>query len=291
MKISLLLFFISCGFVSISQDLITNVTSYQAAKLTIKGSSYNDFLNKTYSAPSGTKFVVVEGVIKDNESDKKIEDSEIKFESNDRTYLPVGHFDRGELKFTKPRDLTYKYAKGFSYVFCVDLSVSKGELKLGAEPSIVVSAISKTAPVVAKPRLMKVLSSSITDKFTAKDDAETELGAKAFFDIEYTPYSGKFLKVELNVLAPEKPNAGKNENYNFNPGHFHLTSKDGSIYKCAAFIRDGNYEGQFSESMNSNVRYLETEPKKLVLVFFFGESKGDFTLFHKDVESGTITVK
>jgi len=280
------------GIISISQDLLTNISAYEAGELSQKGTSYNDFLNKTVVAPDGKKFVVIEGLVnEDANSEIEVDDKELIFEADSKVYQPIGYIDRGEISFKSPRDLNLKYASGFGYIYSVDKAVSKGELKLGAIPTVVISSIDKSVRDIPKPKMMEVVSNSVLDKFEAKDEFEAEKDVDSDFKIVYTPYSGKFLKVEINVLAPDNPTAGNNDNYNFHPDHFFLTAADGTIYKCAAFIRDGNYDDPFSESMNSNVRYSETEPTKLTLVFYFGTSKGDFTLFHKGVDSGTINVK
>lgn len=283
---------ISAGLTSFGQDLLTGINAYETAELNQKGSSYNDFLNKTLVAPADKKFVVIEGLVNQNvESTIKVDDKEIIFEAGSKSYLPIGHIDRGEIRFKSPSDLNLKYAIGFGYIFSVDKTVSSGSLKMGTLPVTAITSIGKTAPIIAKPKMMKILSNSILDNFEAKDGLDAQKDIETDFKIIYTPYAGKFLKVELNVLPPENPTAKKNSSYNFHPNDFHLTAKDGSMYKCAAFIRDGNYDDPFAESMNNNVRYAETEPKKLTLIFYFGTSTGDFNLFHKGVESGTITVK
>lgn len=286
----ILIYIVSISSLQIFSQQYLNVNVQETDHITKKNAG--DKVEQKFIAPEGQKFVIFTANTNGKDETKiKVEGKELIFEANDKSYLPVGSIDYGNLRMQAPYfGFETGSDKTIAYVYLVEKNTSKGTFKFGATTPIEAQEFTTYDPQVPTPKSIKVVSSKLIESYSDINTIETKGGFKSEIAVEYAPKKGAFLNLNIEVLPPKKENAKPGENYTFHPNQFYVTSKEGVVFECAAFIRSGDTH-KFSESMNHGVNFKETEPQSLNLLFHFGDLHGEFELYHNDVKYATFTVE
>lgn len=293
LKAVLILLFTPLSYHAYSQNEFIFQQASEINELVFNSTRDNNDLKLSKKTVDGKKFLLIKGSISDD-LDTEIEKELIFFKSGETQSHPVGELEvDGEVNLGSIWNLRTGRTKKFSYIFIVDSKATKGTLHLG-EYKVEVKSIDKNWPQQDVPRLIEVVSSEKLEKFEQTDQIK-DATKENEYDIQttYQPMAGNFLKVTIEVQAPESKNGEKEngKNYTFTPSQFLIADQENNTAQCKAFIRDYGDRNTFTEGMNSGALYGAENKTQLILIFQIGNSKGTYKIFHVGKEYSSFEVK